>query len=294
MKKLVFIICLLSTLFVSAQKTVKLPCDKAEGFTWKGGENEYFSERWKSHLITNVSKPTIEIYQPKKELNNGTTVIIAPGGALYALSIVNEGRKVAEWLNNKGITAVVLKYRLIPTYTKDGIIERQQLQRKDKTLLQKQVSQLIPYSIQDALNAVDYMRSNADKHEINPNKIGFMGFSAGGSVTMGVAYHYTEKNRPDFIVPVYPWVSKYPVQKPKADAPPMIVFCASDDQLNLALGNVELYKSWKENNLNASIHLFAKGRHGFGMKTQNLPSDKWINIFYDWAISEGFVNPIKI
>lgn len=278
--------------FCQKTETIQLPFKEAKEFKWKGEENEYFSERWKTHLITNVSKPSIEIYKPKKELNTKTTVIIAPGGALYALSILSEGKKVAEWLNKKGITAVILKYRLIPTYTKDGINERYKKQKKDKNLLQEEVIQLIPYAINDALNAVEYIRTNAKKYDVDPNKIGFMGFSAGGAVAMGVAYNYTAKNRPDFLATIYPWTAKYPVQTPKKDAPPIIIFCASNDNLNLAPGNIKLYTSWKEAGLNASIHMYAKGKHGFGMKKQNLPVDHWIDRFYEWAINEKFTDKI--
>ncbi len=292
MKKLLIFICFVSLQTLLGQKTISLPHQNPKDVTWKGKEHEYFSKRWNSQLITNVSKPTIDIYQPKPHLNTGTTVIIAPGGALYALSIINEGKKVAEWLTRKGITAVILKYRLIPTHTKDGVEEMSKKQRKDKTFLQKQVNKIIPYAIQDGLHAIDYMRTHAKQYNINPHKIGFMGFSAGGSVAMGVSYHYTKKNRPDFLVPVYAWTAKYPVQTPKKDAPPMVVFCASNDPLNLALGNIELYTSWKKANLNAAIHMFAKGNHGFGLKTQGLPSDKWISYFYNWAVNEQLITPI--
>ena len=114
-----------------------------------------------------------------------------------------------------------------------------------------------------------------------------MGFSAGGAVTMGVAYNYDKENRPDFIVPVYPWTTALPVQVAPKDAPPMLVICASDDPLGLASGSIELYSSWLTAQKTVGLHMYAKGGHGFGMKKQNLPSDNWIQLFYDWSIAEG-------
>ena len=126
----------------------------------------------------------------------------------------------------------------------------------------------------------------------SPKKIGFMGFSAGGAVTMGVVYNYTEANRPDFIVPVYPWTSAYPVQETPVDAPPMLVVCSSDDPLGLATGSVELYSYWLKSGKITGLHMYAKGGHGYGMKKQNLPSDHWIERFYDWAVAEEITLPL--
>lgn len=289
MKRILYtLIILSSTLFAQKIKTVKLSFNKAKDVTWKGCEHHYFSKNWKSDVITNVSRPTIDIYEPAEIKKNGTTVIIAPGGGLFALSMNNEGTKVAKWLNKKGITAVILKYRLVPT-GKDGISEYRELNKNGSKELQDKVTKVIPYSIQDGLSAISYMRENAKKYNINPNKIGFMGFSAGGAVAMGVSYNYTQKSRPNFLVPVYPWTAKYPVQQPQKDAPPIIIFCASNDPLKLALGSIDLYTSWKKNNLSAELHMYATGGHGFGLNTRNLQSDTWIDRFYDWAISEKFI-----
>lgn len=292
MNKIILGLILIScTAFSQKIKTVKLPYIKAKNVKWKGCEQHYFSKNWKSNVITNVSKPTIDIYQPEKRISNGTTVIIAPGGALYALSMKNEGTQVAQWLNNKGITAVILKYRLVPTNSKDGIAEFKKLKKENPDAIQTNVSKVIPYSINDGLAAIAYMRTNAKKYNIDPQKIGFMGFSAGGAVTLGVGYNYTSKSRPNFLVPVYPWTTKYPVQKPKKDAPPIIVFCASNDPLKLAMGSIDIYTSYKKEGKDAELHMYKTGSHGFGLKTLNLQSDTWIERFYDWAINQQLITP---
>jgi len=145
----------------------------------------------------------------------------------------------------------------------------------------------MPYSVKDGLNALAYVREHASEFGVDPNKIGFMGFSAGGAVTLGVAYNYEAASRPDFLVPVYPWTTAYPVGEVPEDAPPLLVICATDDPLQLAPGSVELYTSWLEAGKPAGLHMYARGGHGFGMKKQGLPSDDWIQRFYEWALAEG-------
>jgi acetyl esterase/lipase len=291
-KSIIFILLLNYCVIATAQKIVKLPFEKPENITWKGEEKEYFSEIWTNQVVTNVSIPTLSVFKAKAEINTGACVIIAPGGGLYALSIESEGREVAKWLNEKGITALVLKYRLVPT-GEDGVAEISELSQKNPTKIGEEVAKVIPYSIADGLAAISYAREHAQELGIDRNRIGFMGFSAGGAVTMGVAYHYKETNRPDFIVPVYAWTDAMPVQKPRKESPPMLLICASDDPLGLANGSVELYNSWYNEKLNVALHMYSKGGHGFGMKKQDLPSDSWIERFYDWSVTEGIIQPNK-
>ena len=293
MKKIVVCTALLSFyLSVSCQNLIELPYENPVHITWDIGEKAYFSEIWNNQVVTNVAIPTLEIFKPKSTSNTGTCVIVAPGGGLYALSIESEGREVAKWLNQIGITALVLKYRLVPS-GEDGVADLTELGQKNPAKIGKEVSKVMPFSIADGLEAVAYARKHASDLGIKTDKIGFMGFSAGGAVTMGVAYSYDHKNRPDFLVPVYAWTDVMPVQQPKLEAPPMLLICASDDPLGLASGSIELYNSWHKDNLNVSLHMYAKGGHGFGMKKQGLPSDQWIDRFYEWAVAEALVTPVK-
>ncbi|ANW96467.1 1,4-beta-xylanase [Wenyingzhuangia fucanilytica] len=273
-----------------AQKVIKLPTKVVNDVTWKGPEKHQFSDIWNTPIISNVSVPTIEIHKPEENINTGSAVVIAPGGGLYALSIKSEGKMVAHWLASKGITAIILKYRLVPT-EHDAVAEYQATTKNNIQELGRKVQLVLPYAIEDALNAIKYVRENAKELNIKPNKIGMMGFSAGGAVTMGVAYNYTAENRPDFIVPIYPWTTQYPVQKPKDNEPPLFVVCASDDPLDLATGSINLYKSWRELNLSAELHMYSKGGHGFGMKKHGLPKDTWIKRFYEWGVSENLITP---
>jgi acetyl esterase/lipase len=281
-----FLLLVLLGSTVHAQEVIGLEYQKPSEPQWIGGPKNYYSNIWDTQVVTNVSTPTLEVFLPEKP--NGTSVIIAPGGGLYALSINSEGSDVAKWLNDKGITAFVLQYRLVPSGA-DGVKEISDLGASDPAMLLKKVSEVLPYSVQDGLNAIAYVREKSDRFGIDPHKIGFMGFSAGGAVTMGVAYTYELANRPDFLVPVYPWTTVQPVQPVPADAPPMLVICATDDPLGLADGSIELYSSWHKSGKSVGLHMYSKGGHGFGMKVQGLPSDHWIERFYDWALAQQLI-----
>ncbi|PKQ64866.1 1,4-beta-xylanase [Labilibaculum filiforme] len=287
-KKILFLLFISCTLFAGAQDVIELEFEKSNAIAWKGNEKEYYSEAWSTEVVTNVSKPSMLVYKPATGSNCGAAVIIAPGGALYAHSINSEGREVAKWLAKNGITAFVLKYRLVPT-GEDAVAEISELSRTNKAKISQEVAKIMPLSIADGLAAISYVRNHANDYEIDPTKIGFMGFSAGGAVTMGVAYNFTDENRPDFLVPVYPWTTEMPVQAPQKNAPPMLIVCASDDPLGLAPGSIELYQSYQNIGLNVALHMYSKGGHGFGMRKKGLATDRWIERFYDWAVVEGFV-----
>ena len=271
----------------SAQEVIELSHENSSAVIWENKERQYFSEIWNTPVVTNVAVPTMQVFRPPREIANGTAVIVAPGGGFYALSIESEGNAVARWLAEKGITAFVLRYRLVPTGD-DGVKEMGEV--GDRFVAT--VAPLLPLATADGLNAVRYVRQNAARFGIDPGKIGFMGFSAGGTVTMGVTQNYTPASRPDFIVPVYPWTKAFENYEVPDDAPPMLVICASDDGLGLAPESVSLYSAWQEAGVSAALHMYARGDHGFGMRKQNLPSDNWIARFYEWALAEGFAAPL--
>jgi acetyl esterase/lipase len=288
MKKILFCGILLLLCKGHAQHIVKLPFENQDAIVWEGKERAYFSDSWQTAVVTNVSSPTMEVFAPEEGEANGTAVIIAPGGALYAHSINSEGNDVAKWLNRKGITAFVLKYRLVPTVG-DGVAQM----AKDGMGVMEKAAKILPLATQDGLNAIAHVRSHAKEYGVDSQKIGFMGFSAGGAVTMNLAFTYSDVNRPNFIVPVYPWMSVVPAYQVPNDAPPMLVICASDDPLGLAPMSVDLYSAWSRKDHPTELHMYAKGGHGFGMKEQGLPSDTWIQRFYDWSVSEGLTLPKK-
>jgi len=289
MKHTILLICFLISMNAIAQKMVDLPYETSPNVNWSTAEKEFFSEIWETQVVTNVSVPRLEVYEADEP--NGTSVIVAPGGGLYGLSINSEGRDVAAWLNKRGITAFVLKYRLVPTGL-NGIQEITDESNTNPGKIKERVTPILPFSVADGLAAITYVRTHAAEMKLDPNKIGFMGFSAGGAVTMGVTFNYTEATKPNFIIPVYPWMTVLEDYSVPNDAPPMLVVCASDDPLGLAKPSVDLYLAWLTNGKNAGLHMYSKGGHGFGMKTQNLASDNWISQFHQWALTERLTETI--
>ena len=142
----------------------------------------------------------------------------------------------------------------------------------------------------DGLAAIEYVRQHTADYGIDPKRIGIIGFSAGGTVAASVAFNYTPATRPDFVAPIYlsyDWTIKTTVP---TDAPPLFALAATDDQLGLAPHSVRLYNDWTAAGKSAELHLYSQGGHGFGMRTQNLPSDRWIALFGDWLDVQGLLS----
>jgi acetyl esterase/lipase len=271
-----------------AQKVIRLYSGAAPGSEkWTHQEKEYFSPIWNTQVVTNVSQPTLTVFAPEASTANGTAVIICPGGGFHALSINSEGVDVAKWLSARGVTAFVLKYRLVPT-GEDGVKELMgKITNRQK--MDEDNAAVIPLACADGLAAVSYVRRHAAEFGVSPARIGLMGFSAGGTVTASVAFNYTGESRPDFLAPVYAYMGAVKESAVPTDAPPMFVVAASDDQLGLAADSIRLYSAWLGAKKPVEIHMYSKGGHGFGMRKQNLPSDHWIERFGDWLQSQSLL-----
>lgn len=284
----VLALLLLSTT-ASAQQVIQLYSGKAPGSeSWAWSEQESTKNMFNTRVVYNVVQPTLTAYLPDASLANGTAVIIAPGGAFHTLSIESEGIDVAKWLNAKGVAAFVLKYRLVHSITNDPVAELMQKMGDFKKLDQENDS-VVTMAIADGLKAIEYVRTHAADYKINPKRIGFMGFSAGGTVTMGIVFNYTAANRPDFAAPIYAYMNALKNQTIPADAPPLFICAASDDQLGLASHSTNLYNAWIAAKKEAELHMYLKGGHGFGMRKQNLPTDTWIERFGDWLGLKGLL-----
>jgi hypothetical protein len=162
-----------------AQEVIPLKFEKNQGITYENAERKYYSEVWQTTVVTNVSEPSLSVFQPSEDKKNGTAVIIAPGGGLFGLSINSEGIDVPQWLVARGVTAFVLKYRLVPTGL-DGTTEISEQWEQDLEAMMEKVGEVLPFSVQDGLNAVAYVRENAEKYGVEEDKIGFIGFSGPG------------------------------------------------------------------------------------------------------------------
>ena len=156
---------------------------------------------------------------------------------------------------------------------------------------------ILPYSSKDALSAIELIRNNASKYKIN-NKIGLMGFWAGGAVTMEAAYTSVTKNQPNFIAQIYPWMDIVDKQKVPSNKPPAFVSCANDDPLGLAVPSVQIYQDWILAGAEAELHMFSRGGHGYGMNKINAPVDRWSQLLIDWILSlwakKNIINLLKL
>ena len=271
---------------ISAQEVIRLYDGPAPGTEdWVHEEKEYFSPIFGNQVVTNVVNPTLTVFRPDEP--NGTALIIAPGGGFHALSIDSEGNEVARRLNEEGVTCFVLRYRLVPT-GEDGVKEMMMKIGKPEEI-QAAMARVAPHAGADGLRAVEYVRRNAKEFGVNPKRIGFIGFSAGGNVTMQVALLGEGASRADFVAPIYAAHSGLEeMPMPKA-APPAFILAASDDQLGLAQDSIDIYQRWLDAKRPVALHMYAKGGHGFGMKERNLPSDAWADRFTEWLQQQGFL-----
>lgn len=281
-------ILLIQSLSHAQQKIIQLyegPPPGSESWTWAEAENE--NNMWQTKVVYNVSRPTLTVFAPDAGKANGTAVIIAPGGAFHALSINSEGYDVARWLVQKGVTCFVLKYRLAHSKTTDPVAEV--MAKWGKEEFEKDNAAVIPLGVDDGRAAIAFVRKHAAEYNVSPDRIGIMGFSAGGTVTSSTLFNYTQENRPDFAAPVYPYFpSEMPGTVP-ADAPPLFIVTASNDGLGLAPHSINLYSKWLAAKRDAELHMYARGDHGFGMRKQNLPTDTWIERFGDWLDVQGLL-----
>ena len=252
---------------------------------WKQTEQENRTNLWQTRVVFNVVNPTLTVFPPATGNANGTAVVICPGGAFFALSIDSEGFEVARWLAAKGVTCFVLKYRLVECKTADPTTEVM-----TRGPLDAVVAPVVKLALADGNAAIGYVRQHAAEFGVNPERIGIIGFSAGGTVAVSVGLNYTAATRPNFVAPIYAaysWAIKR--NGVPADAPPAFVLAASDDPLGLAPQSVAIYQDWIAAGKSAELHLYSKGGHGFGMKQQHQPSDQWIERFADWLEVQGWL-----
>jgi len=250
-------------------------------------------------------KPTITIYLPAKQKATGTAVVICPGGGYGHLAMDHEGHQIARWLNSLGVAGFILKYRHRNSGAGYGH----------------------PAPLQDAQRAIRMVRSRAKELDINPNRIGILGFSAGGHLASSAGTHF-DKNyyepadkidevtcRPDFMILVYPVVSlgkwcahtgsrrnllgKEPEQElveslsnelqVRAETPPTFLVHANDDQAVPAENSIYFYLALRKASVAAEMHIYEKGGHGFGLGKKQDPVSSWSLRCADWMHDRGLL-----
>jgi acetyl esterase/lipase len=295
-KIFLFFIVFVSSIVIPQQREIfKLWQDKPLYQT--DFENREKSETGTDKIIrvSDVTYPTIEYWKPKKP--NGTAVIICPGGGYVRLSMTSEGDYPAKWFAENGTSAFVLKTRL----------------PNDSTMQRKEI---VPLA--DAQQAIYYIKNNSERFGIDTNKIGIMGFSAGGHLAASASTLYKdsfikkEKNlslRPNFTILIYPVItmentfthrgSKKALigenaseslvnylsneKNVTADSPPAFIMHASDDKSVPVENSIKYYDALKSKNVNVALHIFQKGGHGFAMKNKVL-DEQWYYLLKNWMI----------
>jgi acetyl esterase/lipase len=250
-------------------------------------------------LVWNVTQPSLAVFKPAAGKANGTAVIVAPGGGFRVLSYKNEGLRVAQWLADHGVTAFVLKYRLHrmpddPAEVRKGLDQmlaaamRPPGKAPDGSaappppMPRMEFGPLELSAIADGEQAVKLVRSRAKEFGVDPQRIGIIGFSAGGAVAGGASVRAEPADRPNFVGIIYGGV---PGAIP-AQAPPAFLAAAADDPLSN--GMPDLFARWRASGASAEMHIYAKGQHGFGTAKQGLPVDHWLDAFYAWLGQQGF------
>ena len=247
--------------------------------------------------ISNVSDPTVAVFLPPPASATGTAVVIAPGGALRVLGWDNEGVKAAQWLNSKGIAALVLKYRTLQT-TPDGgrgrgaappgvggaaAGPRKELEIRNGNANPEPddpaLREVLHLGIADAQQALRLARRNAVAWRIDPARVGIMGFSAGGGIAVGTALAEQSDASPDFLVSLY-GPSLQDVNVP-AHAPPLFIAVGST-HFNVTNGCLALFAAWKASGKPAELHVYDQVSAGFGMTKRGLPVDSWNDRLLEW------------
>jgi acetyl esterase/lipase len=239
--------------------------------------------------LTNVTKPSITLFQPPKDKNTGTAMLICPGGGYHNLGWDVEGEEVAAWLNSVSITGIILKYRC-PRRPGDV----------------KGEPPLGP--LKDAQRAVSLVRSKAKELGIDPKKIGMVGFSAGGHLVGATATNFAKRSyeptdeidkiscRPDFAIMLY---SGYFKVKGKEElsatirvdpgTPPLFLVHATDDPISEVEHSVTMYLAMKRAGVSAELHVYATGGHGFGVRKVGQPCEKWTECCLEWLTKQGML-----
>jgi acetyl esterase/lipase len=236
--------------------------------------------------ITNVTQPTLTVYRPAKEKDTGAAVVIAPGGGYNILAWDLEGEEVARWLNSLGVTGIVLKYRVPRRAGTKGPP---------------------PQALMDAQRALSLVRSKAKDWDLDPGRIGMLGFSAGGHLTAWASTNFDRRAyepldaidqvscRPDFAVLVYPGGVVAPKQDELApeirvtkDTPPTFFAHAGDDRVRPE-NSVVMYLALKKAGVPAELHVYAAGGHGFGLRPSARPCSTWPQRCAEWMRAMGFL-----
>ena len=256
-------------------------------------------------VVTNVSDPSLTVFLPDAATATGAAAVIAPGGALRALALDNEGVKLARWLNERGIAGFVLKYRTLqqdpaaprgppPGLPGPGSVPRQELVivngNANPAPDDAALGAVLELAVADAQAALELVRRRAGEWRIDPERVGIIGFSAGGGVAVGTALAPQSAASPDFLVSVY-GPSLQDVDVP-AHAPPLFIAVGAT-HFNVTNGCLALFAAWKAAAKPAEIHVYDGISAGFGMTKRGRPVDAWTDRLYEWLVARELTRPVN-
>ncbi len=254
--------------------------------------------------VTDVSRPTMTMYAPKGH-NTGVAIVVFPGGGYKALAMDLEGTDICDWLTSRGITCVLLKYRVPGSgpMWKDGHRQYPKVQT----------------ALQDAQRTLGLVRQNAAQWQVDPHKVGVIGFSAGGHLVAAVSTHFArtyipvddadkQSCRPDFAIALYPghlWahededratrdetdLSLRPDIRVNSDTPPTFLLQAEDDHVDGVEQSLAYYVALQKAGVPTEMHLYAQGGHAFGLRPTKLPIGRWPSLVELWLHTIGILSP---
>lgn len=298
MKQFALILFLIISSNLEAQQIMDLYPESIPNSKPYAMKEEVIEDNGRIAWLKNVSKPTLTSYHPSEKIATGAAVIICPGGGYSGESYLREGTLIAETFVKKGIAAFILKYRL----------------PSDSIMIDKAIGPL-----QDAQQAIKTVRQNASAWNIDPSKIGIMGFSAGGHLASTAGTHFDKSYipnkaqislRPDFMVLIYPVISmtdeighlgsrqnllgKSASEKQKQlfsnelqvspNTPPTWITHTGDDNVVPVENSIRFYQALIKNEVPSEMHLYPKGNHGFVL---SLPTEEWMQPLFDWMNNSG-------
>jgi acetyl esterase/lipase len=245
--------------------------------------------------VSRVSQPTITVYAPK-ETNTGAAVIVFPGGGYEILAIDLEGTEVCDWLTSRGITCVLLKYR-VPG---EGLRPKSGPYPKS------------PMALEDAQRTLGLVRFHAAEWHIDPHKIGVLGFSAGGHLSAALSTHFEKRLyppvdaadkqscRPDFAVAIYPGHLSLSANSLALNpdirihvtrqTPPTFLLQNEDDHVDRVEDSLSYYSALKKAGVPVEMHLYAQGGHAFGLRRTKFPATAWPQLVETWLRTIGMIS----
>jgi acetyl esterase/lipase len=267
-----------------------------------GSEEVKQKEKWArvagDYVARNVTSPTLTAFLPPKGNGTGAAVVVVPGGGFMVLAMKNEGLDVARYLTDRGVAAFVLKYRLRPTPDDDKAMQEDM----NKVMgprpsggpagappADRPPPSAPPLALDDAQTALKLVRARAAEWNVDPKRIGMIGFSAGAMSTLATALRNDPAARADFIGIIYGPLDAVQVPQP---APPLFAAIAADDPL-IGTGDFGLIRSWRDAKAPVEFHLYEHGGHGFGMRKASKTSDLWADQFYTWMKDRGLLEATK-